>query len=742
MKKLSIRRSSASTPTPDNPQSPSTPAPQTPDRTSISSAHAPALTSTSQPPATGGGAGSRFSLTFRRRSDSIKSSASSIHSVDSSLSQSRDQSGSFARSGSQTNLPNHGGSHVGGGIGSLGEGTTFLDLTPASVKSSVGNVNPKKLNSLQEAVYKADLKKVQQLMGEKKRDVNKLDSYHRFTALHVAAEHNREEAARLLLGGVQSKEGGSGGKETLKRANPNMTNADGRTPLMLAVIMGHTNLVRLLLDYGASVDITDVLDCAALHYTLLNRDAVSFNLIMAKNPKLNGVDKSGYPLLHHAIRLGNIDMATDLINKGHYVNAVNSENQTPLHLLLCTPSSPTPSLILTRLLLQKGADPTLRDSHSKKPIEYLSATPENQELTDLLTLKELAKEAREVIVRRDFLAGSGDELRDVGAERKVEGMEETTKVESFVAEKRDGLGIEYGEREREKKVQSRTKPTAEVENDEAAGDDSPLDLSLDLSSDSDSEADTNSEMLASLGLPRKEKKLKKRKSIIRDRDTSSLEDISERDLYGRTESELSIDVGDVEEEEENGERVEKEEGLDEARREKAGPSSVKNQYTKLQESSDDVESDILSALSDSENEEGTSSNLLIPKTTIPLKSAPTPTSRLKVAETSPEPEDYSSDSVVSSARPSVGNAFSVGGGVGGLRPISVVHGDDEVGIRAFAADISLESGIAESTGSVGKIPDAGSTARPSPPPKDITSTPPPPQPIPRTRRSKRPSRPR
>ena len=54
---------------------------------------------------------------------------------------------------------------------------------------------------------------------------------------------------------------------------------------------GNVNIVRLLLDYGASVDVTDALDCAALHYALLNRDAVSFNLIMAKNPKLNGVDK-------------------------------------------------------------------------------------------------------------------------------------------------------------------------------------------------------------------------------------------------------------------------------------------------------------------------------------------------------------------------------------------------------------------------------------------------------------------
>ncbi|KAJ3039108.1 Ankyrin repeat domain-containing protein 7 [Rhizophlyctis rosea] len=534
MRKLSLRKStaSASSPIPNA----GTETPTSEGRASVNSTHSHNILATSNTSITT--PGSRFSFPIsRKRSNSVKSTHSTTTSVDSSRA-------------SLSNISIPGLSSSASHPPPLPSNTTLLTLTPTQIYTPTP-INTKKLNSLQEAVYKDDVKAVQKLMEEKKRDVNKLDTYHRFTALHVASMLGREECARMLLKGVN--EGGS-----IKRANPNMTDQDGRTPLMVSVMTSHIHLTRLLLDYGASVDITDNLDCVALHYAVLTGDNVAFNMLMSKNPKLNGVDKSGNPLLHHAIRLNRQDMATDLINKGHYVNAVNSQNQTPLH--LSTPSPP-----LTRLLLQKGADPTMRDNENRKPIDYIHdatsthpPTASEQEIIDLLTLKELAKEAREQIVKRDFLGGSEGDLLSDDEGREERGEVEETEVEVFDGD--GGLGIEY-EKGREKgkgregggrgRVQGVVEESGSEGGDGADdGDDSPLDLSEALSSSSDSDVDSVADddfaMRVALGLPKEEKKakkdkpLKKRRSIIQ-RDTS-LQSIGEQDTdpLGRTESELSI----------------------------------------------------------------------------------------------------------------------------------------------------------------------------------------------------------
>lgn len=59
-----------------------------------------------------------------------------------------------------------------------------------------------KLNSLQKAVYLDDEAKVKKLIMEKDRDVNKMDSYHKCTALHIAAEFNKLSMVKILLGNL------------------------------------------------------------------------------------------------------------------------------------------------------------------------------------------------------------------------------------------------------------------------------------------------------------------------------------------------------------------------------------------------------------------------------------------------------------------------------------------------------------------------------------------------------------
>jgi ankyrin repeat protein len=107
-------------------------------------------------------------------------------------------------------------------------------------------VNSARLNSLQKAVYDNDVKKVIKLISERDRDVNKLDTYHQCTALHIAAEHNRLDIARILLDPTNSLQGNWGSLEK-KYGDVTMLNLEGRTPFLLVRI---TRLITIGMQGG------------------------------------------------------------------------------------------------------------------------------------------------------------------------------------------------------------------------------------------------------------------------------------------------------------------------------------------------------------------------------------------------------------------------------------------------------------------------------------------------------------
>ncbi|KAI8620767.1 ankyrin repeat-containing domain protein [Chytriomyces sp. MP71] len=158
-------------------------------------------------------------------------------------------------------------------------------------------IESKKLNSLQQAVHSGDMRKVKSLLQEKSRDVNKLDTYHGFSALHVAVDENKYDIAALLIHPVSSlpekdvKMRELFETSPLKRINMNLTNREGRTALIVAVIRGYSDLVHLLIKNKAQLDVQDLLGCTALHYSILIGDISSFRLLLDARAKQSVVDK-------------------------------------------------------------------------------------------------------------------------------------------------------------------------------------------------------------------------------------------------------------------------------------------------------------------------------------------------------------------------------------------------------------------------------------------------------------------
>ena len=82
---------------------------------------------------------------------------------------------------------------------------------------------------------------------------------HQKTALVAAVESDRLEAARVLLDGG---------------ADPSLLDSEGVTPLMVAAMGGHLEVLRLLLARGAAVDAADKgIRFTAFHYACFRNHA-------------------------------------------------------------------------------------------------------------------------------------------------------------------------------------------------------------------------------------------------------------------------------------------------------------------------------------------------------------------------------------------------------------------------------------------------------------------------------------
>ncbi|KAJ3402742.1 hypothetical protein HDU80_004800 [Chytriomyces hyalinus] len=242
----------------------------------------------------------------------------------------------------------------------------------------------RKLNSLQAAVHSGDLRKLRALVAEKGRDVNKLDTYHGFTALHLAVDENKYDAAVILMDSSVAL----AHKNPLKVIDLNAVNREGRTALVIAVIRGFSDIVHLLVKRSASLHAQDVLGCTALHYAVCLGDVTAFKLLTDAGAKTDVVDKSGIPLFFHAIKNKRTPIAENLlgnISTADINQAYGADKSTALHFAV------QHSMIsIVHALIEKGANPVALDAEKRKPVERIDYTDYDEELVDFLTLTEMS----------------------------------------------------------------------------------------------------------------------------------------------------------------------------------------------------------------------------------------------------------------------------------------------------------------------------------------------------------------
>ena len=114
--------------------------------------------------------------------------------------------------------------------------------------------------------------------------------------------------------------------------NVNICNSDGFTPLHVAAMHGQADLVTVLLDAGANVNlVTKTKNVTALHLACQNeRTVVTKVLLQSANCDIDIQDSSGNTALHYASLASNSKLVELLLKYSPAVDIKNTNGRTPL----------------------------------------------------------------------------------------------------------------------------------------------------------------------------------------------------------------------------------------------------------------------------------------------------------------------------------------------------------------------------------------------------------------------------
>jgi ankyrin repeat protein len=141
---------------------------------------------------------------------------------------------------------------------------------------------------------------------------------------------------------------------------------------MLAAEMGDKQLVALLLADGANVDSIDSVGNTPLHWAATGGNLEVAELMIARKLNVDVKNNAGQTPLHLAIkgpdpplnrgRHQYCSVVNMLLANHADINAQDDEGRTPLHYSIRFGA-------LARLLLKKGADPSIRDRSGETPLD-------------------------------------------------------------------------------------------------------------------------------------------------------------------------------------------------------------------------------------------------------------------------------------------------------------------------------------------------------------------------------------
>ena len=169
------------------------------------------------------------------------------------------------------------------------------------------------------------------------------------TALHCAASRGQEDCITILI--------------SLCGADVGKTDVSGCTPLFYAVTLGHVNVAKILLDFGALTDVQDKKGRTPAHGGAAKGQLDSIILLFSYKANLWIKNDKGNLPFHEAIMSGRQDLVRYFLSqKPEAVHFDNNDGKKPIHMAATLNNSTLCSILIE---FQSEINPICRSSKNR-----------------------------------------------------------------------------------------------------------------------------------------------------------------------------------------------------------------------------------------------------------------------------------------------------------------------------------------------------------------------------------------
>jgi|GEM_PF-3025928 len=196
------------------------------------------------------------------------------------------------------------------------------------------------------------------------------EAFQKLFALGVDTELEGIQRDRPLMGAISRRRDDVVELLLSHGADAHRANRRGVTPLVHAAASGNPRILELLINAGASTDVTRALLAVFTRGgTFYSYHAEKARILIDNGADVNAVTSDGWTPLLMAARtfLVNPEAFQVLLSAGADVNAVNAQGQSAL---ILTAANPQNHPLTIEFLLEAGADARLRDNTGRTALEW------------------------------------------------------------------------------------------------------------------------------------------------------------------------------------------------------------------------------------------------------------------------------------------------------------------------------------------------------------------------------------
>jgi ankyrin repeat protein len=183
------------------------------------------------------------------------------------------------------------------------------------------------------------------------------------TLLHIASIYCKLNVIQLLVE---------------KKADINIRNAKYDTAFHSAALSGNVEIINILLDKGMSLNLTNAKGSTPLHLSALSGNLEATKILVERGAPLTNANNNGATPLLLAANKGKLEVFRYLTEIGADINIPDADGDTALHY-----AAVSVSVEIIKILLDKGMSVDLTNDESSTPL-HLSALNGNLEATKAL----------------------------------------------------------------------------------------------------------------------------------------------------------------------------------------------------------------------------------------------------------------------------------------------------------------------------------------------------------------------